>query len=83
MGIRVDLQLGKRVRDLAIFNLAIDSKLESCDLVNVRVRDFCHGEQVAGRAVVTQQMTLRLVQFEIIKPTRESVGNRIRLAGRR
>lgn len=48
--IRIRLQLGKKVRDLAMFNLAIDSKLRGCDLVNLKVRDVCHGNQVASEA---------------------------------
>jgi hypothetical protein len=46
--IRVRLQLSSRVRDLAMFNLAIDSKLRACDLTKLRVRDVCHGEHVAS-----------------------------------
>ena len=55
--IRVRLQIGERVRELALFNLAIDSKLRSCDLVTLRVRDICHGERVAARAMIMQQKT--------------------------
>ena len=46
--IRVRLQIGSRIRELALFNLAIDSKLRSCDLVKLRVRDVCHGSVVAA-----------------------------------
>jgi hypothetical protein len=49
--IRVRLQIADRVRDLALFNLGINSKLRACDLVKLRVRDVCHGERVAARAV--------------------------------
>jgi hypothetical protein len=45
--IRIRLQLSARTRDLAIFNLAIDSKLRACDLTKLRVRDICHGQHVA------------------------------------
>jgi hypothetical protein len=55
--IRVRLQIGSRTRELALFNLAIDSKLRSCDLVRLRVRDVCHGNVVAARAMVMQQKT--------------------------
>ena len=72
--IRVRLQLASRHRDLALFNLAIDSKLRACDLVKLRVRDVCHGAAVASRATVLQQKTQRAVQFEITGPTREAVG---------
>ena len=55
--IRVRLQIGERTRELALFNLAIDSKLRSCDLVKLRVRNVCHGSLVAARAMVMQQKT--------------------------
>jgi integrase len=71
--IRIRLQLRHRTRDLALFNLAIDSKLRACDLVKLRVLDVAHGDQVAPRAIVMQQKTKRPVQFEITEPTRESV----------
>jgi len=51
--IRVRLQLLNRTRELALFNLAIDSKLRGCDLVGLRVKDISHGNQVASRAIVT------------------------------
>jgi len=53
--LRVRLQMEGRVRELALFNLGIDSKLRGCDLVGLKVRDVCHGDQVAGRAVVMQR----------------------------
>jgi integrase len=71
--IRIRLQLRHRTRDLALFNLAIDSKLRACDLVKLRVLDVAHGNQVASRAVVMQQKTKRPVQFEITDLTRQSV----------
>jgi integrase len=71
--IRVRLQIGHRTRGLALFNLAIDSKLRSCDLVALRVRDVCHASLVAKRAIVIQQKTQRPVQFEITEQTRESL----------
>src|SRR5450631_1339361 len=69
--IRVRLQLANRRRELALFNLAIDSKLRACDLVKLRVRDVCHGSGMAPRAIVPQQKTQRPVQFEITEPTWE------------
>jgi len=81
--IRVRLQIGKRARELALFNLAIDSKLRSCDLVKLHVRDICHGSLVAKRAIVIQQKTQRPVQFEITEQTRESVTAWIREVGLR
>lgn len=79
--IRVRLQLENRRRELALFNLAIDSKLRACDLVKLRVRDVCHGQVVALRAIVLQQKTQQPVQFEITEPTREAVGTWITSAG--
>ena len=71
--IRIRLQLSHKVRDLALFNLAIDSKLRACDLVKLRVSDVSHGGQMASRAMVMQQKTGRPVQFEITQSTREAV----------
>jgi integrase len=79
--IRIRLQLGARTRDLAMFNLAIDSKLRACDLTKLRVRDVCLGSRVAPRATVMQQKTQRPVQFEITEQTRESVEVWIKAAG--
>jgi hypothetical protein len=62
--IRIYLQNSHAVRDLAMFNLAIDSKLRGCDLVSLRVRDITHGNQVLSRAMVIQRKTQRPVQFE-------------------
>ena len=71
--IRVRLELSDRKRELALFNLAIDSKLRGCDLVRLRVRDVAHGDRIAARAIVMQQETHRPVQFEITEPTRKAV----------
>jgi len=79
--IRVRLQLGRRKRDLALFNLAIDSKLRACDLVKIRVRDIAHGNQIAPRAIVLQQKTQRPVQFEITEATRLSIAEWIEAEG--
>ncbi len=72
--IRIRLQLDHRVRELAIFNLAIDSKLRGCDLIGLRVHDVVQGSQVARRAIVMQKKTQRPVQFEITEQTREAVA---------
>lgn len=72
--IRIHLQNAHQVRDLAMFNLAIDSKLRGCDLVNLRVRDVTHGSQVLARAMVIQRKTQRPVQFELTEPTRAAVA---------
>src|SRR5207253_10264526 len=71
--IRIRLQ-GYRTRDLALFNLAIDSKLRGCDLVALRVHDVVQGSHVANRAIVIQKTTQRPVQFEITEQTRDAVG---------
>jgi len=81
--IRVRLQIGHRTRELALFNLAIDSKLRSCDLVTLRVRDVCHGTVVAARTIVMQQKTQRPVQFEITEQTRDSLIAWIQSSGLR
>ena len=73
--IRIRLQISHQIRDLALFNLAIDSKLRSCDLVKLRVRDVTHGATVSRRAIVVQQKTGLPVQFEITDQTRESISN--------
>lgn len=72
--IRIRLQISKSTRDLALFNLAIDSKLRSCDLVKLKVRDIAHGTNILKRAVVIQQKTSRPVQFEITQQTRDSLA---------
>jgi len=72
--IRIRLQLTNRTRELALFNLAIDSKLRGCDLVELRVKDIAHGNQVASRAIVMQHKTHRPVQFEITEQTRDIVS---------
>lgn len=71
--IRVRLQIAEKTRDLALFNLAIDSKLRACDLTKLRVRDIAHGAQVSSRAIVMQQKTHRPVQFEITEQTRTAL----------
>jgi hypothetical protein len=67
--IRVRRELGDRKRELALFNLAIDSKLRGCDLVQLRVRDVAHGDRIAARTIIMQQKTQRPVQFEITELT--------------
>ena len=81
--LRVRLQMEGRARELALFNLGIDSKLRGCDLVALKVRDVCHGDQVATRGVVMQRKTHRPVQFEITPVTREALQTRIKQARRR
>ena len=72
--IRTKMQIGGRTRDLAMFNLAIDSKLRGCDVVAVRVDDVApHGEAV-DRATVRQKKTGRPVRFELTEHTRQAIN---------
>ena len=73
--IRIRLQIKKEIRELAIFNLAIDSKLRSCDLVKLKVRDVYHGNGIIPRAMVLQKKTQQSVQFEITEQTRDALKN--------
>lgn len=72
--IRTRLQIAGQTRNLALFNLAIDSKLRACDLVGLRVRDVTQGSNIASRAIVMQQKTKRPVQFEITEQSRTAIG---------
>jgi integrase len=75
-------QLGV-ARDLALFDLAIDSKLRGCDLVNLKVEDIAVGGRVKPRAVVRQLKTGHPVQFELTEQTREAVATWIQEGQRR
>lgn len=70
--IRARLELSGNVRDLALFNLAIDSKLRGCDLVRLKRVDLVAGDRVRERVTVVQSKTNRSVQFEVSDNTRES-----------
>jgi hypothetical protein len=74
-GIRIHLQMAKNTRELALFNLAIDSKLRGCDLVKLKVCDVAQGGRVSSRAIIMQQKTHRPVQFEITEQTRDALAN--------
>jgi integrase len=76
--IRARLELKKRIRDLALFNLAIDSKLRACDLTRLKVEDIAAGGEVKTRGIIVQKKTGRPVQFEITEQTRIAVANLIR-----
>jgi integrase len=65
--IRFWLDHERRLRDRALFDLAIDSKLRGCDLVKIRIGDIASGGQIRGRAIVVQQKTGRPVQFELLE----------------
>lgn len=71
--VRFYLDRERRVRDRALFDLAIDSKLRGCDLVKIRIRDVVAGPEIRNRAIVVQQKTGRPVQFEITSDVRASL----------
>ena len=79
--IRMNLQKKGRLRDLALFNLALDSKLRACDLPKLRVSDVSNGDTINNRATVLQQKTGRPVRFEITCKSRKSISDWIERAG--
>jgi integrase len=81
--IRTRLQLEGRSRDLALFNLAIDSKLRGCDVVAVRVDDIAPNGYTLDRATVRQKKTGRPVRFELTEQTRQSIDDYLRLTCRK
>jgi len=81
--IRTMLQNARQARDLALFNLAIDSKLRGCDVVAVRVDDVAPNGYAVDRATVRQRKTGRPVRFELTEQTRHAIDNYIRLAGKK
>ena len=78
--IRTKLQIEGRARDLAMFNLAIDSKLRGCDVVAIRVEDVAAG---GYRATVRQKKTGRPVRFELSEQTRQAVDDYLKATGKR
>jgi integrase len=80
--IRSTLQLSGRIRDLAMFNLGIDSKLRGCDLVGLRVADVAPQGHAIARTTVRQKKTGRPVMFELTEHTRESVDAYLKVTGR-
>lgn len=79
--IRARLQMDNNPRNLALFNLAIDSKLRGVDLLKLRVRDIAANRVVGSRATVIQQKTGKPVQFEITETTKDSVTEWLRISG--
>jgi integrase len=77
--IRVRLQIERRLRDLALFDIALDSKLRGCDVVSLRLPDVSAGGTLRRRAIVIQQKTGRPVQFEITEQARRSLGDWLRV----
>ena len=80
--IRTRLQLAGRVRDLALFNLAIDSKLRGCDVVSLKVEDVAPRGYAIDRATVRQRKTGRPVKFEITEQTRQTVDDYLKATGK-
>jgi integrase len=81
--IRTKLQVGGRIRELALFNLAIDSKLRGCDVVALKVGDVAPGGYAADRATVRQKKTGRPVKFELTELTRQAVDDYLRVTGKK
>jgi integrase len=81
--IRTKLQIEHRLRDLAIFNLAIDSKLRGCDLVSLKVEDVAPHGFALERATVRQRKTGHPVKFELTEQTREAIDAYMMRFGRR
>jgi integrase len=81
--IRTKLQIEGRARDLAMFNLAIDSKLRGCDVVAIRVEDVASGGYTEDRATVRQKKTGRPVRFELSEQTRQAVDDYLKVSGKR
>jgi hypothetical protein len=69
--IRTRLQIASRTRDLALFNLAIDSKFRGCDVVSLKVEDVAPHGYAVDRATIRQRKTGRPVKFEITEQTRQ------------
>lgn len=80
-GIRVRLQVASKARDLALFDLAIDSKLRGCDLVSLKVGDLVSAGVVKRRVSILQQKTGRPVQFEVTEQTRRSIARWVSAKG--
>jgi integrase len=80
--IRTKLQIDGRARDLAMFNLAIDSKLRGCDVVAIRVDDIAASGYTADRATVRQKKTGRPVRFELSEQTRQAIDDYLKTANK-
>jgi len=81
--IRTKLQVEGRTRDLAMFNLAIDSKLRGCDLVALKVEDIAPNGYSVDRATVRQKKTGQPVRFELTEQTRQTVDDYIKAASKK
>jgi len=81
--IRTKLQVEGRTRDLAMFNLAIDSKLRGCDVVALKVENVAPGGYTVDRATVRQKKTGQPVRFELTEQTRQAVDDYLRAASKK
>jgi integrase len=81
--IRTRLQMEREIRDLALFNLAIDSKLRGCDIVAVKVDDVAPNGYAIERTMVRQKKTGRPVRFELTEQTRQAIDDYLRAAGKK
>jgi len=81
--IRTRLPMERRTRDLAMFNLAIDSKLRGCDVVALRVEDVAPSGFAVDRATVRQKKTGRPVRFKLTEQTRQAVDDYIKATGKK
>ena len=81
--IRTKLQIDGRTRDLAMFNLAIDSKLRGCDVVALKVEDVAPSGYAVDRATVRQKKTGRSVRFELTEQTRQAIDDYVRADGKK
>ena len=71
--IRIRLELANNLRELTMFNLALDCKLRACDFIKLKVLDIAHGATIQSRAMFIQQKTGSSVQFELTPKTRKSL----------
>jgi integrase len=76
--IRTRLDISNNLRELTMFNLALDCKLRACDFVKLKVRDIAHGTTVQSRAILVQQKTGKPVQFEIPPKTKVAITSWIK-----
>lgn len=81
--IRTKLQIEGRARDLAMFNLAIDSKLRGCDVVTLKIEDVAPSGYAVDRATVRQKKTGQPVRFELTEQTRHAIDDYLRAAGKK
>jgi integrase len=81
--IRSRLMIEGRTRDLAMFNLAIDSKLRGCDVMSLTVDDIAPHGYAVDRATIRQSKTGRPVKFELTEQTRQAVDDYLREASKK